>query len=48
MTETESGKEKAGNHSTGVTLLNHLNDEIYGFSVKKMIGSADSGMIIAL
>jgi hypothetical protein len=48
MTEKEIGKENKEFDSTGVDFINHLNDEIYGFPMKKLICSAGSGTIIAL
>ncbi len=47
MTEKTTVKRKAEDHSSEFTLINNLNDEIYCFPMKELIGSADSGMIIA-
>jgi len=48
MTEKDNGKKEVKDYSTGFTLINNLNDEIYDFPMKELIGSADSGMIIAV
>lgn len=39
---------KIKNHFTGFTLINIRNDVIYLFSMTKLTGSGDCGMIIAM